>query len=176
MTPNAHEHNAYDSRRVANSFLELANGEGLSITHMKLQKLVYIVHGWHLAIYGSPLIRDEVRAWPYGPVIPVLYDEFKAFGDKPITKYFKRYDFSGGEFSWTPPMVTPLVENDDDKYLIRSIYRSYGKLSPMNLSDLTHKEGSPWHQVFEEHGSGAIIGSDIIREHFQELVGRYEKS
>ncbi|MCC7437458.1 MAG: DUF4065 domain-containing protein [Armatimonadetes bacterium] len=63
----------YDSRIVGNSFLDIALKDGTALTPMKLLKLVYIAHGWHLGIMGKPLISDEVQAWKYGPVIPKLY-------------------------------------------------------------------------------------------------------
>lgn len=174
MTTSKHEHSAYDSRCIANSFLELASEGSVPVTHMKLQKLVYITHGWHLAIYGQPLIRDEVQAWPYGPVIPVLYDEFKGFGGQPVDRFFKKFDFKDG-FDWSPPMIVPLVENEEDRVLIKTIYDSYGKLSAIALSDLTHQSGSPWSRVFEQHGAGAVIGNDVIQSHFAELAQKYEQ-
>ena len=65
----------YDVRAVANFFLDQAQEEGQKLDHMKLQKLAYIAHGWHLAITGEPLFHERVEAWPYGPVIPDLYHE-----------------------------------------------------------------------------------------------------
>jgi len=51
---------------------------------MKLQKLVYYAHGWHLALNNEPLIDEQVECWQYGPVISSLFHEFKiqlAIGD-----------------------------------------------------------------------------------------------
>lgn len=45
----------YPAYKVGNSFLYLAWDEEEDVTPMKLQKLVYIAHGWHLAIYGEKL-------------------------------------------------------------------------------------------------------------------------
>ena len=47
---------------------------------MKVQKLVYFAHGWHLGITKKPLINEQVEAWPYGAVIPSLYDYLKQWG------------------------------------------------------------------------------------------------
>ena len=72
----------YRSLAVANWFIENLS----KITPLKLQKLIYFAHGWHLAIRDQPLIDELVEAWEYGPVIPNVYHEFKVFGNQPITE------------------------------------------------------------------------------------------
>lgn len=69
---------------VANEYLDLAQRDGEFIDPMKIQKLVYLAHGWHLALAGPPLITENVEAWPYGPVIRDLYNEFRKFRASPI--------------------------------------------------------------------------------------------
>ena len=54
---------------IANAFIERALREEYPITHMKVQKLVYIAHGWSLGIRGEDLINENIMAWKYGPVI-----------------------------------------------------------------------------------------------------------
>jgi uncharacterized phage-associated protein len=58
---------------VADEILKIAKRKGLHITPMQLLKLVYIAHGWSLAILGRDLFPDRIEAWKYGPVIPDLY-------------------------------------------------------------------------------------------------------
>ncbi len=76
-----------NSIAVANAFLDLAKKSEEEITHMKLQKLIYIAHGFNLSNFDFPLIDEQVEAWRYGPVIRSVYDEFKSYGHDPITKY-----------------------------------------------------------------------------------------
>jgi len=77
----------HTAKAVANYVLDLSEREGVEITPLKLQKMVYIAHGWHLAIRGQPLVTDEyAEAWDHGPVFPSLYYEIREFGKKPITR------------------------------------------------------------------------------------------
>ena len=77
----------YSAKAIANYFLDKADEESISLTPMKIIKLVYIAHGWYLALTDKPLIKDYVEAWTYGPVIPDLYHEFKKYGNRPIQEY-----------------------------------------------------------------------------------------
>ncbi|MCL6584270.1 MAG: DUF4065 domain-containing protein [bacterium] len=114
---------AYDAKAIANYFLDLAKSKGEKLTLMKLLKLIYFAHGWHLAITGKPLIDEQVEAWQYGPVIPSVYHEFKGFGNQPITRseidpqLLKLFDIE-----------VPAIHEDDSftKSLLNKIWDTYG--------------------------------------------------
>jgi len=72
----------YRSMAVANWFIDHVR----NLTPLKLQKLIYYAHGWHLALRDQPLIDELIEAWEYGPVVPNVYHEFKEFGNQPITR------------------------------------------------------------------------------------------
>jgi uncharacterized phage-associated protein len=122
---------AYDARQVANYFIDLAEQDHVSITPLKLQKLVYLAHGWSLALRGQPLIRQNPEAWKYGPVIPVIYKAFKEYGGSPITDKANLVPV-GGQIS------------DAEKDLIKSVWGKYKSLTAGQLSTLTHEPGSAW--------------------------------
>ncbi len=63
----------YSALQVANSVLKLSFEQNTPISPLKLQKLAYLVHGWHLACFNQPAIENEPEAWPYGPVFPDIY-------------------------------------------------------------------------------------------------------
>ena len=58
----------YDPRVVANAILAAADAEGTRISHVKLQKLLYLAHGFSLIEHGRPLVNGGFEAWPHGPV------------------------------------------------------------------------------------------------------------
>jgi uncharacterized phage-associated protein len=150
----------YDARAVANSFLTLAERDGKKLDPMKIQKLVYFAHGWHLAIYGLPLIEDTVEAWRYGPVIPALYHEFKEFGSGPITRKAVVVEIGPGT---TITFDHPEVKDSQTLQFLQSIWDTYGELTGVQLSNMTHAPGTPWEKAWSKH---VDIGDEVIKQYF----------
>jgi len=119
---------------------------------MKLIKLAYIAHGWHLAIYGKPLLREDVKAWKYGPVVDSLYHAFKSFKNNPIP-VDELKDFPENKL---PPQT---------KALIDAVWNKYSKLSAYHLSTLTHMDGTPWQKTFNGE-PGVSIPNDLIQQYY----------
>jgi uncharacterized phage-associated protein len=78
----------YSVEDIANYFLCKAQDEDKPeqrhLSNLKLQKLLYYAQGLYLAAYGSPLFRDAIIAWQYGPVIPSLYSKYRKHGSDDI--------------------------------------------------------------------------------------------
>lgn len=161
---------AYSAGAVANYILDLADQDREPITHMKLQKLVYLAHGWYLAFAGEPLINEPVKAWKYGPVIAELYREFKFFGGKSIEGH--RYEDigpDGPEPCKLPPQAS------DERDAIRLVWNRYKHLSAIQLSGLTHQQGTPWDLTWNNSKNktdSESIANEVIKDHFVELAGQ----
>lgn len=154
---------AYEAKAVANYFLDF--GSSSALNPMKIQKLVYFAHGWHLAIHsGEPLIDEAVQAWTYGPVIPSLYHEFKKYGSGPITSPALSMELSGTMLRF----VKPSVGDEQTMDLLGNVWEVYGDMSAVQLSNLTHEPGSPWHQVYSKspHKKGLVIPDALIGQEF----------
>ena len=147
---------AYDARIVANYFLDLANRDRILLSPLKLQKLVYLAHGWSLALRGKPLIRQNVEAWRYGPVIPELYQAFKNFGGSVISN---------------KAVIREQAEqiDEDSQKLIGAVWEKYKNLSALQLSALTHEPGSAWDLVMNNPSffGRPTINDDLIADEFQ---------
>ena len=156
------------AKAVANYFLDT---QPRKITHLKLQKLVYISHGWHLGIFEQPLVTDEfAEAWKYGPVFPSLYHEFKMFESRIIDK--AATDIDEIKFCIFTPRIS---ENDNKKIeLLDKVWNGYGKLDAVKLSELTHAEGTPWSKAWNKYPGLRNINIDnkIITEHYKEKLMR----
>lgn len=161
----------HDPRAIANFFLALAESEGRSITPLQLTKLVYLAHGWYLGVTGVPLLNENPEAWPYGPVLPSIYHEFKAFGNRPITRHATELDWN--TFDWKEITLPTDSSLDSLRHFLRAVWGLYGKKSGLELSSLTHKPGTPWYKTWSELGGkdrkGVDIPDELIRQHYQEL-------
>jgi len=144
----------YSALAVANYFIDLATKQGHSLSPMKVQKLIYFAHGWHLAITEKPLISEQIQAWKYGPVIQSVYHEFKQFGVGRIEG--KAMDFIGLKFD------EPNIDSDDSdvRELLDEIYKNYGRLNAIQLSNLTHLPGTPWDKAWSEHDGMMSVAID----------------
>ena len=59
--------------------------EGRPVTNLHLQKMLFFAQASYCrASKGDLLFDDEFEAWPYGPVIPSVYDEYSVCGARPI--------------------------------------------------------------------------------------------
>ena len=168
---------AYDAKAIANHFLKIAAEQGQRVTPMQLLKLVYFAHGWHLALTGGPLINELVEAWEYGPVIPSLYHEFKKFGNQPITEDAISLRADGTTLYVHRDSLddeTDLARKQFVDRLLRRVWESYGKLSGIQLSKLTHQHGSPWDTIRRRGDNAMLKGVDIpneeIRHYFTQLL------
>ena len=151
----------HDSRAIANIFVDKARAAKKRLTIMPLVKYVYLAHGWTLGYTGKPLIRHQVQAWKFGPVIPEVY---RAFAPQFVIKNKARpYDPEFGEF---PDYTTKLNENEAD--IVSKVYERYSRLGAFSLSDLTHREGTPWDQCKDQYFG--TIPNEIIKEYYEKLI------
>lgn len=156
---------ACSARVVANYLIQAKKRkDGTPPTPMQLLKLVYIAHGWNLAINNRPLITDRIEAWQYGPVVPPLYHDLKKWGNTPVEEPLSVPISAAGNLS------------SDERALLDEVLDAYGHLSGIQLSNLTHALGTPWYTVyFDEDGQNldnTRIANDRIRQHFVELANR----
>ena len=148
---------------VANYFIKKSVEEAFYMTQQKLLKLVYISHGWHLAMRDKSLISDTVEAWKYGPIIPELL------------KYTKRE--SGPRFEEEIRSIKIVWDFPIDLDFLSHIWDIYKKYSGPELGALTcgwKNHGMPWREIYSEVGgeerSGSIIPNDVIVKYFKKML------
>ena len=125
---------------LCNNILQRGEQEGIDISPMKLQKLLYFVCRDYVRETGQMPISEDFEVWQYGPVLPSVYGEFKTFGARPITCYAK--DASGRSYK---------VSERDNPTLARVIdvvWAKYKNFSGIDLSKKTHQSGSGWYCAY----------------------------
>ena len=164
----------YNAKAIANFFLDIAKERGDKVTPLKIQKLVYFSHGWHLALTdGKPLVNDEyIEAWTYGPVFPSLYHEFKQYGGDPIDGY--AIDVYWNEEKKDSDYRIPNVEESDvpTKKFLEKIWDVYGSKTPLQLSMISHAPDSPWAQT-NRGGEGFMnvnICNALIKDYYKKIM------
>ena len=147
----------YPAKTIAAYFLFLSKSSGNPITPMKLQKLIYFAHGWCLAITGKPLIMESVQAWPYGPVIRSIYDQYKKYGANAIP-----FDDDCD--------LNSIKEDASATSILDKVWHVYGRLGAYQLSNMTHELGTPWQQA--RGNCQDKIDNAAIQRYFTEKAAR----
>lgn len=131
---------------VANYFLKIVDREsGSSMTHLKLQKLVYYAQAWHLVFTGGMTLFDErIEAWVHGPACPILYNEFRDYG-----------------FNNLPSPNKPLYKfSMEELETLDAVWECYGDYDAKFLEQLTHQE-LPWQEARKGYGPGEHCTNEI---------------
>lgn len=145
----------YNSRHVANFLIERGLSSQRPITPLQVVQLVYLSHGWMLAVHDRPLIVEPVEAWGYGPFISDLYYALKFYSPGPVLN----------------PLTTVGIPQFDDQAILimADTFDKYAHLSGVQLLRLSHAPGTPWNQM---KGAEHRIPNDLIKAHFRsQLVG-----
>jgi len=156
------EEKSQDARAVANYILDIAPEYGVeNLTLMQLLKLVYLSHGWSLAFRDVPLVAQSPQAWQYGPVYPHIYRALGKYGGNPVKERIVQKE-TGLEFF---PNMTK-----EQKKVIELVLLTYGKMHAFQLSDITHKKGSPWDETSKKIGIYKDIPIEYMKKYYKELA------
>ena len=174
------------TKAACNFFLGKAKSEGTYLTPMKAIKLVYIAHGYTLALLNHPLIDDHVEVWRFGAVIPSLYHELKIYGSGRI----KFLILDGSNVDKLDLVVLSESElqrkyagseitydfNNDEKELMEAVWEVYKSKDGIQLSELIHLPNTPWDIIWNQKGGkyerGAIIPEEIIKRHYESITSK----
>lgn len=123
---------------------------------MQVQKLVYLAHGYGLALLDEPLIYSDVQAWQWGPVFPRLYKKLSKFGAGKVTESLNAADE---------------VDRDLEGYeVITGVWKAFGHWTGARLSGLTHQPNSPWSQQYAMKPFGNIDPESIKTYYLNDVL------
>lgn len=153
---------AYSASLIAFAFVQKGIEEGKFVTQMKLQKMVYMAHGYHLAIYNEPLIKEEFQAWKFGPVVPSIYQDYKLYGSDRIIDI--------GLISSTYNVADLHQLDNKAVEAIDYTWQATKGLSATDLSSWSHRKEGPWYKVYKPGEMDLSIDNDSIKQYFRGLL------
>ena len=118
---------------------------GVSITPLKLQKLLYYVQSWHIAKFERDTLFNSLpEAWVNGPVYRKVYDVYKG-------TFFKNAnietDLDEESLSIELKKKQELLALEANQLtLVNAVLDTYAKLSDERLVLMTHSE-TPWNEA-----------------------------
>ncbi|MDV8155179.1 Panacea domain-containing protein [Acinetobacter bereziniae] len=149
---------AHSVLQVANKIIEIGGQQGMQFTPMQLIKLTYIAHGWMLGLFDRSLFDESVEAWKFGPVIPKLYHQVKAYRNSNIT---------------APIVDVPETTfNNEELKVLDYVVKAYKEFDGVDLSRITHAEGTPWDQTYPHNVTtwhNYQIPNTLIQNHYKKL-------
>jgi Uncharacterized phage-associated protein len=156
---------------AANQFIKFAMAEPqYPFDQMKLQKLLFYSHAWHLAYDKGPLFEQDFEAWPWGPVVRDVYIQTKNAGRGRVANFLTevKWDADGG-----PAVVAPDgVGNAETAAFLKSVWNTMKSYTGVQLSNSTHAPGEPWTIVSEAVGTSGkpTISNSIIKHVFKKKL------
>ena len=124
---------------------------GWQLTNLQLQKMLYLAQMMYLGRHGERLLNGTFEAWDYGPVLPPVYAEAKAFGSRPIT------------YLLSPGRVPEGARAD----MLDEAYDQLRSVPAGQLVNITHWKEGAWAKHYVPHRRGVIIPDSDIRDEFR---------
>lgn len=124
--------------------------DGDPITNLQLQKIMYFLQSVYCcSTKGSLLFPDEFQAWPYGPVLPNVYEQFADYGGRLIHE----------KFNQLPTLPTDIKDFVDEGI------ETLREKTPWDLAKTSHAPTSPYGQIWRDgEGFKQTIPNELIIE------------
>jgi len=149
---------------VARYIINYSNRMEYGISNLKLQKLLYFVQAYFLLRRGGTCFSEPIEAWDFGPVVSVVYHEFKRFGNGDIPAVRSYLDISDDLTSIIQKKYDQDVIPARDRALIEEVVDNFRDFSATALVTLTHNQ-DPWIDAYKQ-GENRKIEPQAIERYF----------
>jgi uncharacterized phage-associated protein len=144
---------------LAKHILARMEARGQTVNNLKLQKLLYYTQAWYLALHGQPVFYEQIEAWAKGPVVPVVFQQYKHFG------YLSIRNTPATELGTLSPGVSAHLDE---------VLDAYDHYSGVVLSAMTHME-DPWSNARQglspTDSSRRVITHEAMRRYYNAVNG-----
>lgn len=130
------------------------------ITHLKLQKFLYLCQAFSLAETQKPMFKEKIYAWKYGPVVVEVYKKFNQQGKDPIVSNIAEGDES-------------LIDKTN-KRIIDEVLNIFDGYSTYQLMEITHSH-DPWRKLKnriknKKKGNGDEITNNSMIKYYSPIL------
>ena len=132
-----------------------------SLTHLEIQKLIYLAHLVYLGNKKKPLVDGLFEAWDYGPVHPHLYHKAKIFGSDPVKNIFR--------------LETDVPKDSLEAEILDAVTDKFSS-DKAKLVSITHWDQGAWAKRYVPGARGRLIfNGDILKEYNKRLDAQKER-
>ena len=138
-------------RNLSHYIVDMCTRDKKPVSNLQLQKMLYFIQTVYCRNTNGKLLFDECfEAWPYGPVVSSIYEEYASFGGRVIEK---TYDAASLSLDVDDSTITFIKEGSKQ---LREMY-------PWDLVRISHSPLSPWTKTYN-NGAGykKRIPNDLI--------------
>ncbi len=152
---------------VANRLIGLDPAQGTpascAMTHMRVQKLCYLVYAHHLIANGARPTEEQPELWKHGPGFTSLYLALQYAGTRPIDSLIR-----------LPYGVPTLNENGALAIFVDGVATRYAAMPTLALADLCSGDGGAWRRSAAKAGyrcpAGTVMADAMIADERSRLV------
>lgn len=153
--------------------------KGLTVSPLKLQKILYYEQAWHMVSFGreNQLFSVAPQAWVNGPVYPEIYHTYKDMVPGMCDHLHYEHFLKEGETAEGKEreLMSKMQLEQDEVSLTERVIMLYGSRTQNQLILLTHSE-KPWSEMREglmpyDH-SEREISLDTMYEYYKERYDR----
>lgn len=135
------------------------------MNHLKIQKLLYFIQGFHMGILKASLFDEDFEAWVHGPVVRNLYTHLKR-NDILMYQVIEKVPEAN-----TEAILCNL--DDEQRELVDDVLKYYSKKTAEDLERMSHRT-KPWIKTRGNtpHGDRCtdIIPKRMMKQYFEEMT------
>lgn len=119
----------------------------VKLNKTQINKILFYVYGKYAAKVGKQLFSEAPKAWPYGPVFPIVYKRIDPYENVPL---------------FDPEMQARYKKNETAFNMVLDAVAMLHTKSAKALTDWSHRVGSPWYETIYKTSpsTGEIIQQD----------------
>lgn len=157
----------YRALEIARYAINYINIHEKNISNLKLQKILYYIQAAFLIELEEVCFSDAIICWQHGPVVKIVYNEFKIYGADsiPIQKDITKLVFKDGIFKFERIPYSDEQIDSGHKKLLNAVLDGLMPYDAWFLVERTHEE-APWKDLNNHYNSE--IYPEKIKTYFED--------